>query len=250
MRVTAQATDAIRRQLSPTDLAVVETLDRVDVASASQLRRLHWPDPQQARTARRRLSQLAELRVISRLDRRVGGVRAGSEGYVYRLDVTGKRVLGLAPGRRPHTPGRTFMDHSLWITEVYARTVEASRTDLVELSQFQTEPNCWRSWGSGILKPDAYIVTVTPEFEDHWFLEVDRATESTSTIAQKAAIYERYQRTGIEQARLGLFPRVLWSVPHERRKAQLVSALGLRSSTTWRLHQVVLEDEIPTIFNP
>ena len=69
-------------------------------------------------------------------------------------------------------------------------------------------------------------------------------------IAQKAEIYERYQRTGIEQERLGLFPRVLWSVPHERRKAQLVSALGLRSSTTWRLHQVVLEDEIPTIFNP
>ena len=109
MRVTAQIADQTRRRLSPTDWTVIETLDRVDIASAGQLRRLHWPDPNQARTARRRLSQLTELRVISRLDRRVGGVRAGSDGYVYRLDVAGRRLLGGSPGRRPHTPGLKFM---------------------------------------------------------------------------------------------------------------------------------------------
>ncbi|MEX0825953.1 MAG: replication-relaxation family protein [Acidimicrobiia bacterium] len=250
MRVTSQVAAEIRRRLSPVDWAIAETLDRVDIASAGQLRRLHWPEPSQARTARRRLSQLTDLRVISRLDRRVGGVRAGSEGFVYRLDVTGRRLLGLAPGRRPHTPGRTFLEHSLAITEVYVRAVETSRVDLIEVTAFETEPSCWRTWGAGLLKPDAYLVTVTPDFEDHWFVEVDRATESTTTIVRKAAVYEQYHRTGIEQERHGVFPRVLWIVPHERRKNQIVDALGIRPADAWSLHQVALESDIPNIFNP
>ena len=250
MRVTAQAADRIRRRLSLVDWAVIETLARVDVASAGQLRRLHWADPSQARTARRRLGQLTDLRVVSRLDRRVGGVRAGSDGYVYRLDVTGRRLLGLPSGRRPHTPGRTFLDHSLAITEIYVRVTEASRVDTIEVTDFQTEPRCWRTWGAGHLKPDAYLVTVTPEFEDHWFLEVDRATEATSTIVRKAAVYEQYHRTGIEQDTVGVFPRVLWTVPHERRRSQLVDALGIRPAAAWSLHQVAIESDIPNNFNP
>ncbi len=249
MRVTTRSVDQLRDRLSPTDWAVMETLDRIDTASARQLRRLHWPDRTQARTARRRLSQLTEMRVISRLDRRIGGVRAGSDGHIYRLDVAGKRLLGNTPGRRPHTPGRTFLNHTLAVTEVYVRAIEASRTDAVEVDEFQTEPACWQTWGAGVLKPDAYLITVTPEFEDHWFIEVDRATESTTTILRKAGVYERYHRTGIEQDRIGLFPRVLWVVPTERRKSQLVDALGLRSPDQWRLHQIVTDDEIPNTFH-
>ena len=143
-----------------------------------------------------------------------------------------------------------FMDHSLAVTEIYIRTIEASRSDLVELAVFESEPECWRRWGAGLLKPDAYLATVTPEFEDHWFIEVDRATESTTTIARTAAVYERYHQTGIEQDRLAVFPRVLWVVPHDRRKTQLVNTLGLRSAEGWHLHQVVLDTEIPNIFQP
>ena len=127
------------------------------------------------------------------------------------------------------------------------RATEASRADVVEVTEFQAEPDCWRKWGAGVLKPDAYLATVTPEFEDHWFIEVDRATESTTTIVRKAAVYERYHRTGIEQEHHGVFPRVLWVTPHEQRKAQLVDALGLRSAEDWHLHQVVVDDEIPNI---
>ena len=250
MRITARTADEIRRRLSETDWVVLETLDRVDVASARQLRRLIWPDDAQARTARRRLGQLKDLRAISRLERRVGGVRAGSDGYVYRLDVAGRRLLGHVPGRHPHTPGRTFLDHALAVTEVYVRAVEISRIDVVEITEFQTEPECWRHWGNGVLKPDAYLTTVTPEFEDHWFIEVDRATESTTTISRKVAVYEQYHRTGIEQDQIGVFPRVLWIVPHDRRKAQIVETLARRRPEDWQLHRVVLDGEISNLLKP
>ncbi len=249
MRITSQTVADLRSRLTATDGAVVETLDRVDIATAGQLRRLHWPDGSQARTARRRLAQLAEWRTVSRLERRVGGVRAGSDGYIYRLDVAGRRLLNQPPGRRPHTPGRMFLDHALAVTELYVRVIEASRQHPVEVVEFETEPACWRSWGTGILKPDAYLITVTPEFEDHWFIEVDRATESTTTIARKATVYERYFQTGIEQERHGLFPKVLWIVPSERRKQQLVETLARRPADSWRLHRINLENEIPNIFH-
>lgn len=250
MRVTEHVVADIRRSMTQTDWAVLDTVDRVKVTSAGQLRRLHWPDPSQARTARRRLQRLTDLRVTSRLDRRVGGVRAGSDGHIYRIDVTGRRLLGQSPGRRPHTPGTAFLDHQLAATEVYVQATEVSRSDTVEITEFTVEPTCWRRWGTGILKPDAYLVTVTPEFEDHWFIEVDRATESTTTISTKAAVYERYRRTGIEQEQSGVFPRVLWIVPDERRKAQLVDALGRRRAEEWQLHQIITDSELPNIFKP
>ncbi len=249
MRITSRTVADLRDRLTPNDNAVVETLDQVDIATAGQLRRLIWPDRSQTRTARRRLSQLADWRVVSRLERRVGGVRAGSDGYIYRLDVAGRRLLNQPPGRRPHTPGRMFLDHALAVTEIYVRVVEASRQHPVELVEFETEPTCWRSWATGVLKPDAYLITTTTEFEDHWFIEVDRATESTTTIARKAAVYERYFQTGIEQERHGLFPKVLWIVPSERRKQQLVETLSNRPAELWRLHQINLENETPNIFH-
>ncbi len=99
-----------------------------------------------------------------------------------------------------------------------------------------------------MLKPDAYLVTAAGEFEDHRFIEIDRATESTSTIARKAQVYERYLATGIEQDRLGIFPSVLWVVPDERRRSRLVDALGRRPAESWQLHHVTLMADIPQIF--
>jgi antirestriction protein len=43
---------------------------------------------------------------------------------------------------------------------------------------------------------------------------------------------------------------VLWTVPHDRRKTQLVDALGLRLADVWPLHRIALESDIPNIFNP
>ncbi len=248
MRVTASQVDQLRERLAVRDWQVVESVERLGIVSAGQLRRLHWPERHEARTARRRLHQLSGLRVISRLSRRIGGIRAGSDGYVYRLDVAGRRLRDLDPGRRPHTPGRTFLVHAIDVSEIYVRAVERARTGGLEVIDYAAEPRCWRTWGAGVLKPDAYLVTATGEFEDHRFIELDRATESGTTIARKAQVYERYLATGIEQDRLGIFPSVLWIVPDERRRSQLVDVLGRRPAESWQLHHVAPMADIPQIF--
>ncbi|CAN5408670.1 replication-relaxation family protein [soil metagenome] len=244
MRVNARDLERLRERLDPTDWEVLATVLRVGLISAGQLRRLFWPGPEAARSARRRLAHLAEWRVIGRLDRRVGGVRAGSDGFVYRVDVAGRRLLGLPGERAPHTPGVTFLAHGLAVTDTYVQAAEAARSGRLELLAWEGEPTCWRTWGAGVLKPDASLVVAVDEFEDHYFIEVDRATESSTTVARKAAAFDRYYATGIEQQRLGLFPQVLWLVPTARRRDQVIDALARRPAEHWRLHQVRLQDEL------
>jgi len=219
--------------LSERDLAVVATLSKVRVASVRQLERVHFPN--RPRTARRVLGALVERRLVARLGRTVGGVRAGSAGHIYALDVVGQSLSqhgGPAHGsrlRRPWTPGVRFLDHSLAVSEVYVQLVEREREGGFELIQFECEPASWRQFsphGAPLtLKPDAFIRLGYPMHEDSYFIEVDRGSESVRTLELKAEIYERYWNSGLEQDRHGVFPKVLWLVPDRARAKVLKRAL-------------------------
>jgi hypothetical protein len=193
------------------------------------------------------LAWLGQLRLIARLERRVGGVRAGSDGFVYCLDVAGQRLMGASTARLPHQPGWMWLRHRLAVSEIFVRCQEAEAVDELKLVEFLAEPACWRRNGAGLLKPDASLVIAQDDFEHHAFIEVDCATESAATITGKAVAYERYYRSGLEQARLGLFPKVVWVVPTVRRQGQLVEALSRRPAEWWRLHQVIRTDQVPEL---
>jgi len=255
--VTSARVAQLEAHLSERDLAIVTTLDRVRLATGAQLQRLHFTDGTTASQLRRSemaLSRLVGRRVLARLDRRVGGVRSGSAGYVYALDAAGQRlasVCGPAGGRRlrrPWTPGAAFVDHALAVTELYVGLREAERAGSLELVAFDAEPLCWRTFtGLGgarvVLKPDAFVRIGLGEFEDCYFVEVDRATHSAPAIARKLTVYRRYFQTGREQARCGVFPKVLLLVPTEKRRAALVEVAAAQPATTWPLFQIARHDE-------
>lgn len=247
-RLRAQMLAALAASLTPTDYAIVDSLARVRVATGQQLVRLHFAErPSAERQARRVLGRLVEHRVLCRLTRRIGGLRAGSSGYVYALDIAGQRLSGGGRNRRPWTPGTAFLAHALQVTELYVGLTEAARIGRVELLSFEAEPTCWRDFsGPGArltLKPDAHICLGVGRFEDRWFIEVDRGTEGTTTLGRKADLYRRYWQSGREQARHPAFPKVLWIVPDEARKTVLVDVLIHQPSDAWPLFQVVLQTQ-------
>ena len=259
--VTEALVAALEARLTPTEQAVVETLDRVRLATGAQLERLHFvgegTSHTVARRARRTLTRLVGLRVLSRLNRRIGGVRAGSAGYVYALDVAGQRLAsacGPAGGariRRPWTPGGTFVAHTLAVTDLYVRLREAERTGDLELTAFDAEPAAWRRFtglgGSATwLKPDAFVRVASGEFEHFTFVEVDRATQSAPALARKLAVYRRYHATGREQDRFGLFPRVVLLVPSEARKDVAARVCAAQPSDSWPLWRVAPYDDALT----
>jgi hypothetical protein len=233
LRLTPNRIWQLSSGLSERDLAVVATLSKVRVASIRQLERAHFPN--QPRTARRVLAALVERRLVARLGRTIGGVRAGSAGHVYALDIVGQSLSqngGPAHGsrlRRPWTPGVRFLDHALAVSEVYVQLVEGEREGAFELVEFQGEPESWRQFSPHgaplIVKPDAFVRLGYPMHEDSYFMEVDRGTESVRTLTLKAEIYERYWNSGHEQHDRGVFPKVLWLVPDLARSRVLEGAL-------------------------
>ena len=259
-RVTEARVQRLAAQLGDSDRALVETLDRVRVATARQLARLHAPDGTPAsglRQTQTRLSRLTRLRIVARLERQIGGVRAGSAGFVYALDVAGQRLAsacGPAGGvrlRRPWTPGAAFLAHSLAVSDLYVRLRESERTaQLDELLAFDGEPLCWRSFagiggGRVWLKPDAFVRIALGDFEDSYFVEVDRGTQSGPTIARKLRTYRRYFDTGREQERNGVFPRVVFVAPDLTRKAALVDFAAEQPPDSWPLFRIVHDGEFP-----
>ncbi len=240
----------IEASLTDRDRSVLTTLYRIRVATSVQLERLHFPDVIRRR-ARHLLAGMVRRRLLARLPRSVGGVRAGSAGYVYTLDAAGVRLIAGQSRRRPWDVGLPFLAHTLAVSELYVRLVEAHRLGTLVLVSFTTEPACWRSFsgpggGRVTLKPDAYAVVQLGGYEDHWFIEVDRSTEPASTLARKLDVYRRYWQSGAEQARADIFPRVLFVVPDAKRHATLMEVFGRQPADTWHLYTVALFDEAVT----
>lgn len=244
-------------RLSERDLAVLESLRAHRLLTTALIRRLHFAHGHATITAAsgatmRVLARLEMHGLVARLERRIGGVRSGSSGIVWQLAATGERLLRTMRGekkrRRYMDPSPAFTAHTLAVAEHAVRLQEFAGEGAIELVSVETEPSCWRSFVSPHgtrewLKPDLYAVTASGDFEDHWFLEVDRATEHPTAVVRKAKTYQRYAATGAHQARHGLFPAVVWVVPDKARRGALEAALAADRGVQPELHRVVTVDE-------
>lgn len=229
------------RDLSDRERHILITIHDHHFLTTAQLELLffldHATQDSAARICRRTLRRLDQLRVIEHLERRVGGIRAGSASYVWRVGLVGDQLLRMAAGRgaraRRKEPSARYLDHCLAVAEVRVALVLAERAERLELIRLDAEPACWRNYvGPGssrqILKPDLYALTASDDYEDHWFIEVDRSTESIPTLLRKCQQYTAYRRTGREQQDGGVFPLVLWAVPDQARMDRFTA--GLRSA--------------------
>ena len=247
--------------LTERDLAILRTLRTHRLATTAQLRRWHFVEPfatltTATRATQRVLARLEGHRLVVRLTQRIGGVRRGSESVVWQLDIAGDRLLSVLDGdhRRRYTePARAFVSHTVAVTDLAVRLTEAVQGGQLEQAQFTGEPQCWQRFSGAhgraeILKPDMTAVTAFGDYEDHWFLERDLATEPPSVIVRKAHVYERYANTGIYQAKHGIFPAVLWVVPSQARLIPLERALRHSKGLTPGIHRVVTVAEfLPTV---
>lgn len=204
-----------------------------------------------ARTSRRVLARLDGWNLIERPIRRVGGLHAGSSSSIWMLTSIGQRLRSLRAGigavGRVREPGERFIAHYLAIADTHLALVTGQRAGHLDLLEVRIEPACWRTYtGLGgsreVLKPDMFAVTAGGEFQDHWFIEVDRATESIPTLLKQCQQYETYRRHGSEQADRGVFPLVLWIVPDATRATKLTTALSTARGLDPQLYRVETPD--------
>jgi chorismate mutase len=248
--------ERLRQKLSERDFAVLRSLHKLRLLTGAQIARLHVAEGStgtQARRTRALLQRLSELNVVVRLGRRVGGVRAGSAGFIYGLSGYGQAVLE-ANGptgkkrRRVWETSPPHQRHVLAVSELFVQLVEADRDGRVDLLEFQAEPGCWRRFpgaagGVVTLKPDAALRLGVRAVELSVFIEVDMCTESTPTLSKKCQAYIAYWRSGIEQQAHDVFPVVLWLAEATRRVDQLSEVIRRLPHETQALFRVALLSE-------
>ena len=221
----------VHESLTERDLALVSQAAELRLISGRQIEALYFPQAQHATTeaaarhCRRVLSRLVRDRVLVRLERRVGGVRAGSASFVYALGPVGQRLLDEQRTRpRRYEPSAAFVDHQLAVSQLVVDLAIAERRRTLEILTVEGEPACWRTLpaiGRAVLRPDLFLALGAADLEYRWFIEVDRGTHHRPALIRKAQLYESYYRSGIEQAEGGVFPRVAWITPEATRAARL-----------------------------
>jgi len=234
--VSAQGVTRLRSQLSERDLGILRQVAELRLMSARQIQAVHFPPSEHlselaAMRARQRvLMRLIRDGLLVALQRRIGGVRAGSAGLVLALGPLGQRVLRLEGARqRPYEPGGRFVDHTLAVSQLIVDVTVAGCGGQLDLLDWQVEPASWRAFGDlggrRVLRPDAFLALGVGEYELRWFIEIDRATESLPTVLRKCQLYAGYYQAGVEQSRSGVFPRVCWVVPDEARAERIERAI-------------------------
>lgn len=234
----------ITSHLTERDVQILSDLERFRLLTTRQLQRLHLPAKPfgehvtvsaATRGTTRILGRLEQLGAITRLQRRIGGIKHGSALTIWQLAAAGERFLRTRRGeptrRRYQEPSHTFTAHTLAVVDIAVALTEQAFTDAFEVLELQTEPNSWRTFtGTSTttvtLKPDLLVVTADATTETHSFVEVDLGTEHLPVILRKCRVYEQYAATGIEQSVRDIFPAVVWIVPDTKRAAAIRGAIA------------------------
>ena len=260
-RLSRQQLEEAATRLSDRDREILTAAQRYRYLLTGQIQRLYFTGsttPTAARrAAARALRRLKDLGLLDHLVRRIGGVRAGSGGLVWHLTRAGERLLylenhTLTPTKRFSEPSPYFLAHTLAVADIAVQLTELCRGQhTLKLTTLQPEPECWRTFSEygalQSLKPDLFAITVSGQYEDRWFIEVDLDTESPNKIIDKCERYHKYYRSGLEQRESGVFPLTAWIVPSAERKEKLITHIRKAFDKQPRLFAVITAGELGSL---
>ena len=247
MQTRLLALVAAHRFATTTQLARLTALEYASSASA-------------LRQTQRHLANLAQQRLLTSLERRVGGWQGGSAVTIWAATTRGQRLVATGEGdevprrQRPREVSTTFLDHLLAITEVRTSIEEAVRQEADTEATVDLEPDCWRtalspSGQPQVLRPDLAVTITSPAYEDRYLMEVDRATENPGRVIATCWRYQEHQATTSQASDGGVFPLVVWLVPGDRRRHRLERAIAHSTGLLRDLFRVIRLDQLPTLIH-
>ena len=232
-------------------------------ATTTQLARLTAPEyasPASAlRQTQRHLASLAQQRLLTSLERRIGGWQGGSAVTIWAATTRGQRLVApegeeVPRRQRPREVSTTFLDHLLAITEVRTSIEEAVRQEADTEAAVALEPDCWRTALSPsgqvqVLRPDLAVTITSPAYEDRYLVEVDRATENPGRVIATCWRYQEHQAASAQASDGDVFPLVVWLVPGDRRRHRLERAIAHSTGLLRDLFRVIRLDQLPTLIH-
>lgn len=255
-RISPAQVDWVRERLVPRDWQIVEAVNELRLLSGQEIERLFFSGLASGRSRiasrSRALQRLVGWRVLTPLPRRIGGAGRGSTGLAFALDSTGQRLMRerlLAAGkqarvRHPGQPTERTVRHILAVSEACVSLSELGREHDFAVEQFQAEPGSW--WPNGLggwIKPDAYARLAMQGVRDHWWLEIDLATESLPAVSRQLETYLDFLGRG----QLGpgkTMPRVAIATTTPARQAAITALVNHLPSPAADLFSIVQTHEL------
>lgn len=137
MAHTATTLAALRERLTPRDMQIISFIEQAHCAFTHQLTRLFFTSASTEQAAskacRRNMQKLLEYKLVNKLDRKIGGYRAGSNANIWYLTDAGYKLLDLEDPdtplkrRRFLEPSAITLRHRLTSVECYIQMVELER---------------------------------------------------------------------------------------------------------------------------
>ncbi|MCH7950968.1 MAG: replication-relaxation family protein, partial [Candidatus Dadabacteria bacterium] len=210
-----------RLELSPRDIEILRSVYTYRFLTSSQLTKMFFPSKS---FADRRLRKLYDHGFLDRIQR---PVTEGKCELLYALWTEGARVLSrkikisreeLGWSKSKNRVGGEFLEHELEVTQFRLALEEACRNNNgYSLKEWRNKEELKLKKGnisygekirdrgkSIILIPDAYFVLHTPKGIAHFFLEIDRYTETASKVfRRKMHGYKMYFERGLFRDRFG-----------------------------------------------
>ncbi len=218
--------------LTEKDLTIIYLTILLRCVSIDHIYRLlYLPKNMTQRACQIRMQILIEKKLLSKLDRRIGGYARGSAITVVSPGILTCRYINAKHHYFQSATGGHLITHSLTIAEIFTQILEADINKLIKLIQIQTEPACWRDYRyfnhpANRLKPDLYVVIKKENITHKWFIEVDCGTHSKSKIQEKAWYYEKYFLDSLEQRKTGILPRTLWITLDKGRARNILNSIS------------------------
>ena len=235
--------EQLAERLSTRDWLILLTLNRVRLATGSQLERLHFYElTGRSRSIKRGqvLKRLTNAAVLAPLERLVGAANGGSVEQRYQLvQLHFNRESPKTRVRRPRPLGDRFVKHAQAVAELYVGLVERAQIGTFVLGEFQVEADAyWPDGLGGWLKMDASARLERGQTIDYWWYEADMATEDLMTIRKKLLTYLDFVLRG-QLGPDGVVPKVLIGVPTVKRREAVQEVINELSAPADSLFQVV-----------
>ena len=261
---TARFSSLVPAPIHPMQARLLALVAAHRFATTTQLARLialeYASSASALRQTQRHLANLAQQRLLTSLERRVGGWQGGSAVTIWAATTRGQRLVAVDEGeevprrQRPREVSTTFLDHLLAITEVRTSIEEAVRQEADTEAMVALEPDCWRtalspSGQPQVLRPDLAVTITSPAYEDRYLVEVDRATENPGRVIATCWRYQEHQATSAQVSDGVVFPLVVWLVPTDRRRHRLERAIAHSTGLLRDLFRVIRLDQLPTLIH-
>jgi len=247
----------LHKTMKEKELDILWNTRKYHFLTTAHIKRLHFKagttDAANLRAANKCMKRLRELGLVAPLERRIGGVRAGSSALIWHLTEPGERLLWLDEPDKKHTrkrfeePSADFLHQTLAVAEAAVSIITlAECQDGLSIRRLDTDFSYVVRYRDETIsiKPGLYVVLHWDGYEYHWFVETAPYWDIVRNLVRRTEKYCKVYQQGAFQGQVGVFPLTVFMLPDDEQKIKLEQTINEQMPDYIRLFRFTTQDAL------